>query len=70
MRSSDHSPPPEAPSPFLTLHTALVLLTAAVIGIVVGGLTWLSGSPVAGSVLTGLVSAGGGVPVLRSLIGT
>lgn len=69
MRPSDHSSPPETPSPFLTLHTALVLLIAVVIGLVVGGLTWLSGSSVAGSVLMGLVSAGGSVPVLRSLIG-
>ncbi|MFD7062232.1 hypothetical protein [Streptomyces sp. NPDC059906] len=70
MRSSDHSSPPGTPGPFLTLHTALVLLTAVVIGLVVGGLAWLSGSPVAGSVLVGLVSSGGSVPVLRSLIGT
>ncbi|MGW4031898.1 hypothetical protein ACWEFL_21735 [Streptomyces sp. NPDC004838] len=61
-------PDPAGPEPFLTVHTALVLLIAVVIGIVVGGLTLLSGTPAAGAVLAGLVGSGGSVPVLRSLI--
>ncbi|WP_254644874.1 hypothetical protein [Streptomyces sp. BV286] len=53
----------------MTLHTALVLLTALVIGLVVGGLTFLADSPTASAVLAGLLSAGSSVPVLRRLIG-
>lgn len=62
-------PEPSPPSPFMTLHTALVLLTALVIGLVIGGLTFLGGSPTAGAVLAGLLSAGSSVPALRRLIG-
>lgn len=63
--------PPEPPrrTPFLTLHTAVVLLTAVVIGLVVGALTYLNGSSTAGAALAGLLSAGGSVPVLRALVG-
>lgn len=68
MSSSTPTPPGE-PGPFLTLHTALVLLTAVVIGLVVGGLTLLSDNSAAGSVLAGLVAGGASIPVLRSLIG-
>lgn len=63
------SPEPSPPGPFMTLHTALILQTALVIGLVVGGLTFLGGTPAAGAVLVGLLSAGGSVPVLRTLIG-
>ncbi|MFJ4633719.1 hypothetical protein [Streptomyces sp. NPDC088847] len=61
-------PGPPEPHPFMTLHTAVVLLTAVIIGLVVGGLSYLSGTPLAGAVLTGLLSAGGSVPVLHHLI--
>jgi hypothetical protein len=40
-----------------------------VLGLVVGGLTVLTGIPVAGAALAGLSAAGSTVPVLRSLIG-
>jgi hypothetical protein len=53
----------------MTQHTAVILLAAVVIGLVVGSLTFLSDTPAAGAVLAGLVSAGGSVPVLRTLIG-
>ncbi|MFF3691452.1 hypothetical protein [Streptomyces sp. NPDC002187] len=56
--------------PFLSLHTTVVLLAALVTGLVAGGLTALTGAPVAGAVLAGLTAAGSAVPVLRSLIGT
>nr|WP_252981053.1 hypothetical protein [Streptomyces chartreusis] len=56
------------PGPFITQHTALVLLTALVIGLIVAGLTFLNGTPTAGAVLAGALSAGGSVPVLRTLI--
>ncbi|MGW1673350.1 hypothetical protein [Streptomyces sp. NPDC002324] len=59
----------EPESPFLSLHTTVVLLTALVIGLVAGGLTALTGAPVAGAVLAGLAAAGPSVPVLRLLIG-
>ncbi|CQR59536.1 hypothetical protein [Streptomyces leeuwenhoekii] len=62
-------PKPSQPGPFMTLHTAMVLLTAVVAGLVVGGLTFLNGRPAAGAVLVGLVSTGGSVPVLHTLIG-
>jgi uncharacterized membrane protein YccC len=61
-------PTPQGPAPFLTIHTAVVLLIAVVIGLVVGGLTFLSGGAVATAVLAGLTAAGVSVPVLRSLI--
>ncbi|MFD3505757.1 hypothetical protein [Streptomyces sp. NPDC058678] len=60
---------PEAEPPFLSLHTTVVLLTALVLGLVVGALTVLTGVPVAGAVLAGLSAAGSTVPVMRSLIG-
>ncbi|MGW3980135.1 hypothetical protein [Streptomyces mirabilis] len=71
------TPPPAAPTPngsapeppFLSLHTTVVILTALVIGLVVGVLTVLAGVPVAGSVLAGLTATGSSVPILRSLIG-
>lgn len=63
----DRTPSTE-PGPFLTMHTALVLLAAAFIGLVVGGLTFLSGGPVASALLAGLTGTGASVPVLRSLI--
>ncbi|WP_445280250.1 hypothetical protein [Streptomyces sp. DSM 118148] len=57
-------PTPQGPAPFLTIHTAVVLLIAVVIGLVVGGLTFLSGGAVAAAVLAGLTAAGVSVPVL------
>ncbi|MFD8290587.1 hypothetical protein [Streptomyces lavendulae] len=65
---SSPAPVPPEPGPFMTLHTALVLLAAAFIGAVVGGLTFLSGGPVAGAVLAGITASGVSVPVLRTLI--
>ncbi|TXR94528.1 hypothetical protein EAO73_34985 [Streptomyces sp. col6] len=66
--SSPASTPPGSP-PFLTIHTAVVLLIAVVIGLIAGGLTFLSGGAAAAAVLAGLTAAGLSVPVLRSLIG-
>ncbi|MFC7841917.1 hypothetical protein [Streptomyces sp. NPDC057382] len=71
------TPPPVGPTsggsapepPFLSLRTTVVLLAALVIGLVAGGLTVLTGTPVAGAVLAGLTAAGSSVPVLHSLIG-
>ena len=38
------------------------------IGVIAGGLTYLTAVPVAGAVVAGLTAAGASVPVLRSLI--
>lgn len=62
-------PEPSTQGPFMTQHTAIILLAAVVIGMFVGGLTFLNGTPAPGSVLAGLLSTGGSVPVLRTLIG-
>lgn len=64
--SSSVPPPPEPP--FISLHTAIVLLTAVVIGLVVGGLTFLSDFSAPGAALADLGAAGLSVPTLRSLI--
>ncbi|MDJ0382024.1 hypothetical protein [Streptomyces sp. G-G2] len=61
--------PPGPPSPFIPLHTAVVLLIAALVGLVAGGLTFLAGNPPAVGLLAGLGAAGTSIPVLRSLIG-
>ncbi|MEU5666533.1 hypothetical protein [Streptomyces longwoodensis] len=63
--SPSHEPTAQ---PFLSLHTTVVLLTALVIGLVIGGLTYLTGVSVATAVIAGLTSAGASTPVLRSLI--
>ncbi|GHG60412.1 hypothetical protein [Streptomyces griseocarneus] len=52
----------------MSLHTAVVLLAAVVIGLVLGGLTALAGTSASGAAVVGLTSAGASVPVLRSLI--
>ncbi|MEV8531669.1 hypothetical protein [Streptomyces sp. NPDC051211] len=56
------------PEPFLSLHTAVVLLGAILIGLTAGGLTFLGGTGTALSVLAGLSAAGVSVPVLSGLI--
>ncbi|MCI3928149.1 hypothetical protein [Streptomyces sp. AN091965] len=71
MSSSSAPTPPEQPErgPFLTVHTALVLLTAVVVGLVMGGLVFIGGGTAAEAVFTGLGAGGASVPVLRGLIG-
>ncbi|MBJ6613931.1 hypothetical protein H4M20_34505 [Streptomyces sp. I4(2020)] len=61
-------PPPQGPGPFISMHTAVVLLTAIVIGLIVGGLTFLTQHSAPGAVLAGLAAAGLSAPALRSLI--
>lgn len=60
--------PPSPESPFLTLHAAVVLVVAVLVGFTAGGLSHLGGVPTALSVLAGLGAAGASVPVLRGLI--
>ncbi|MBM9503179.1 hypothetical protein [Actinacidiphila acididurans] len=69
MTTPSHTPPNQPdPTPFLTVHTALIILAAAFIGSVAGGLTFLSGEPVASAILAGLTDFGASIPLLRSLI--
>ncbi|MEV0992249.1 hypothetical protein [Streptomyces sp. NPDC049949] len=60
--------PRESDQPFLSLHTAVVLVIALLIGCAVGGLSFMGAVPLALCVLAGLTAAGGAVPVLRGLI--
>ncbi|CAL9652463.1 hypothetical protein SUDANB23_06640 (plasmid) [Streptomyces sp. enrichment culture] len=75
-----HSPIPaqsEPPSsagvplevPLLSVHAAVVFLAAVIIGLVMGGLMFLHDKSVPAAVATGLLAAGGSVPVLHKLIG-
>lgn len=59
---------PQDSQPFLSLHTAVVLLIAFVIGVVMGVLTRLAGTSAAGAVAVGLTGFGASIPVLRTLI--
>ncbi|MEV7004340.1 hypothetical protein AB0N62_42995 [Streptomyces sp. NPDC093982] len=54
--------------PFLSVRTTVVLLTATIIGFVIGGLTVFTGTPMAAAVIAGITSAGVCIPVLRTLI--
>jgi hypothetical protein len=63
--SSSNDPPAQ---PFLPLHTTVVLLTALIIGLVIGTLTVFTGVAAAGAIIAGLTSAGASVPILRTLI--
>ncbi|MCZ7460575.1 hypothetical protein [Streptomyces sp. WMMC940] len=45
----------DAVGPLLSMHAALVLMTSAFIGVVVGGLTYLSTSDAAAALTAGLV---------------
>ncbi|GGP00298.1 hypothetical protein [Wenjunlia tyrosinilytica] len=76
MADNPNTPPPRTPPapshlddpPLLTVHSAVVLLTACFIGAIIGGMTFLTGGPAAGAVLAGLTGAGATTPVLRTLI--
>ncbi|MFD5819362.1 hypothetical protein [Streptomyces sp. NPDC127038] len=59
---------PQNPQPFLSLHTAVVLLIAFVIGTVMGVLTLLTGAPTAAAIAAGITSAGATIPTLHTHI--
>lgn len=67
-QSSAPTPHESGAQPFLSLHTTVVLLTALMIGLVIGALTYVTGAPVAAGVIAGLTGTGASIPVLRSLI--
>ncbi|MEV7141839.1 hypothetical protein [Streptomyces tauricus] len=60
--------PAPGTEPFVSLHTAVVLLAAVVIGLVIATLTVLSGAHPATAAITGLTAAGASTGVLRNLI--
>ncbi|MEU1457251.1 hypothetical protein [Streptomyces avermitilis] len=82
MSRDPHSPvparsePPSTPStglpseaPLLPVHAAVVFLAAVIIGLIMGGFMFLHEKSFPAAVATGLVTAGGSVPVLHKLIG-
>lgn len=60
--------PTPGTEPFVSLHTAVVLLAAVVIGLVIATLTVLSGVHPAAAAVAGLTAAGASTTVLRTLI--
>lgn len=65
------APPPSTPDsePLLSQHAAVVLLTAAFLGTVVGVLAFLSTGNTAGALLAAVAAAGASVLGLHRLIG-
>lgn len=61
------SPTPDK-QPLLSLRTAVVLLTALVVGATAGGLTYLGTKQLAGAVLAGGTAFGGAVIWLDKII--
>jgi hypothetical protein len=61
--------PAPGTEPFLSLHTTVVLLAAAVIGLVIAALTVLSGAHPATAAIAALTATGASTTVLRTLIG-
>lgn len=59
----------EEPEPLLTARSALILLTAAVLAMVVGTLTYFSAGNTAAAVLAGLTAGGASLLGLPKLIG-
>ncbi|MFJ7334372.1 hypothetical protein ACIQU3_21255 [Streptomyces sp. NPDC101110] len=72
-RQNSQPTPPAVPAAFdsglfLPLRTAVVLLTALVLGLVIGGLTALTGAHPATAAIAGLTAAGASTVALRTLI--
>ncbi|MER6678936.1 hypothetical protein [Streptomyces sp. NPDC000983] len=67
-QNSQHAPAASDSEAFLSLHTAVVLLTALVLGLIIGGLTALTGVHPATAVIAGLTAAGASAAALRTLI--
>ncbi|MET7842215.1 hypothetical protein ABZT45_27005 [Streptomyces sp. NPDC005356] len=61
-------PPAPNPEPFLSLHTTVVLLTALVLGFIIGSLTAFTGVHPAAAAIAGLTTAGASTAALRTLI--
>ncbi|MFC9227381.1 hypothetical protein ACFTZI_00025 [Streptomyces decoyicus] len=61
--------PPDSEPPLMTLRTFVILIVAVGVGVVVGVLTELTGTPPAGSVLAGLFAFGGTLYGLPKLVG-
>ncbi|MCX4920284.1 hypothetical protein [Streptomyces sp. NBC_00687] len=59
---------PQNPQPLLSLHSAVVLMIAFVVGAVMAVLTFLTGAPLAAAVAGGITSAGMSIPSLHTNI--
>ncbi|MFJ4895023.1 hypothetical protein ACIP5U_34290 [Streptomyces sp. NPDC088788] len=59
---------PQNPQPLMSLHSAVVLMIALVIGAVMGVLTLLTGAPLAAAIAGGITSAGMSIPSLHTYI--
>ncbi|MEU8776497.1 hypothetical protein [Streptomyces sp. NPDC048606] len=67
-QNSRPTPPPADNQAFLPLRTAVVLLTALVLGLIVGALTALTGTHPATAVIAGLTTTGAATAALHTLI--
>jgi len=61
--------PPSTPGPLLTVRAALVLLLALVVGVLAGGLSYLTDHSVSGAALWGGGAAGGALLLFHTIIG-
>lgn len=68
VRSRARQSPPDY-DPLINAHAALVFVSAALIGLVVGALTFLGTANASLSVIAGLSASGAGVGVLHKMIG-
>ncbi|MDF9867870.1 ABC-type dipeptide/oligopeptide/nickel transport system permease component [Streptomyces pratensis] len=55
--------------PLLSTRATVVFLAAGFIGVIMGGLMFLSEKSAPRAIVTGLAAAGASIPVLHSLIG-
>lgn len=60
---------PPGSGPLLTVRAALVLLMASVVGLVVGGLSYLADHNVPDAVLVGGTAVGGALLLFHTLLG-
>jgi len=60
---------PPGSGPLLTVRAALVLLMASVVGLVAGGLAYLTDHDVPAAVLVGAAAAGGALLLFHTLLG-
>ena len=69
MSRTPRIPDPADPQPFLSVHTVVVLLTAAFIGVVIGVLTFYARQSVPEALVAGLAATGLSIAPLRGMIG-
>lgn len=53
----------------IDVRTLAIILSAALVGVMIGALTWAAEAPnIWGAVLAGLVAAGAAIPILNKLV--